>query len=47
MMFFETSAKTGHNIEEVFFESSKLIAKKISEDFYDLSNEVIIYFYNN
>ena len=40
MMFFECSAKTGFNIEEVFAESAKQIARKITEGFYDLTNEV-------
>ena len=39
MLFFETSAKTGKNIEEIFLKSSMEIAKKIDNGFYDLSND--------
>ena len=39
MIFFETSAKTGKNIEEIFTNSSYEIAKRIENGFYDLTNE--------
>ena len=39
MLFFETSAKTGKNIEEIFIKSSLEIAKKIDSGFYDLTND--------
>ena len=39
MLFFETSAKTSYNIEEVFNTSAKEIAKKIEVGYYDLTNE--------
>ena len=39
MLFFETSAKTGENVEEIFFQSANEIAKKIEEGYYDLEND--------
>ena len=39
MLFFETSAKTGQNVEEVFKQSAALISKKINENYYDLEND--------
>ena len=37
--FYETSAKNGQNVEEVFSNSADEIARKIDENFYDLENE--------
>ena len=39
MLFFEVSAKTGENIDELFKESAEDISKKIESDYYDTSNE--------
>ena len=39
LLFFETSAKTGKNVEEVFTQSATLIAKKIKDNYYDLEND--------
>ena len=37
--FFETSAKTGQIVEELFYNSAEYIANKIEEGYYDLENE--------
>ena len=37
--FYESSAKTGENIEEIFYNSANEIAKRISQRYYDLDNE--------
>jgi len=39
MLFFECSAKTGNNVEQIFMESTREIYKRIKEGFYDLENE--------
>ena len=40
LMFFETSAKTGDNVDKVFEESAKEINKKINEGYYDLESDI-------
>ncbi len=39
MQFYETSAKTGENVEEIFVNSADEIAKKIDQGYYDLEND--------
>ena len=39
MQFFETSAKTGYQIEEIFVSSAKSIAEKINDGFYDTTSD--------
>ena len=39
MQFFEVSAKTGQNIDELFFNVTDEISKKIEDGFYDLNND--------
>ena len=39
MMFFETSAKDGINVDEIFLNSAHEISTKISQGFYDLQND--------
>ena len=39
LLFYETSAKTGENVNELFNDSADEIAKKIDKKFYDLNDE--------
>ena len=39
MLFYEASAKSGDNIENMFYESAEIIANKINEGYYDLDRE--------
>ena len=39
MLFFETSAKEGINVEEIFLNSANEISKKIDQGYYDLEND--------
>ena len=40
LIFFETSAKTGENVDKIFEESANEISKKINEGYYDLESDV-------
>ena len=37
--FYEASAKTGKNVEEIFYNSADEIAKKIEQNYYDLEDD--------
>jgi Ras-related protein Rab-2A len=39
MLFYETSAKVGTNVEEMFLKSAKSIDEKIKQGFYDLESD--------
>ena len=39
MLFYETSAKNGNNIENMFYDSAEIIANKINDGYYDLDRE--------
>ena len=40
MMFFETSAKSGSNVDKIFEQSAKEIDSKLNEGYYDLESDV-------
>ena len=40
MMFFETSAKSGANVDKIFEQSAKEIDSKLNEGYYDLESDV-------
>ena len=40
ILFFETSAKTGENVENIFFKSTDEIAKRIDDNYYDLEYDI-------
>ena len=39
LQFYETSAKTGENVNDIFYDSADEIAKKIDQNYYDLEND--------
>ena len=40
LIFFETSAKSGENVDKIFEESAKEIDKRINEGYYDLESDI-------
>ena len=40
LLFFETSAKTGENVDKIFEDSAKEINKKLNEGYYDLESDI-------
>ena len=40
ILFFETSAKTGENVENIFYNPTDEIAKRIDDNYYDLEYDI-------
>ena len=40
MKFYETSAKIGENVNDIFYDSVDEIAKKMDQNYYDLENDM-------
>ncbi len=40
LQFYETSAKTGENVNDIFYDSVDEIAKKMDQNYYDLENDM-------
>ena len=40
MLFYETSAKSGQNVDKIFQDSAKEINNKINEGYYDLESDI-------
>ena len=39
MKFYETSAKTGENVNDIFYDSVDEIAKRLDQNYYDLEKD--------
>lgn len=44
LIFLETSAKTGYNIDEVFFSAAKTVLEKIESGIFEFNGEVTFKF---
>ena len=40
MLFYESSAKSGQNVDKIFIDSAKEINNKINEGYYDLESDI-------
>ena len=39
ILFFESSAKTGNNVEDIFYKSAECISQRINKNVYDLESD--------